>query len=247
MTRKLKALGLALMAASALSAVMASAALAFDSGDAQAKFTAGVGGSETTRIDGGQIGTNTLTVNGLAVTCLGSSYFGTFLSKGSAAERITFVPEYSLCHVVVPILGTQEVTFTTHSCEYTLTATTTITSGGVKDLSAHTDFGCSAFEPMEIYVYSLGKIHAPENALCVYDVLPAENERLTGITLTNKTNEPASRNDIEADLSVPLAIVRTKGSEAFCGKEHQTATWAGKITLQATNEAKALVNVLASE
>jgi len=82
MTRNLKALGLALVASLALSAMVASAA----SGSA-ALFTSSVAAGETAKIHGDQLaGTNdTFTVNGIPLTCETVPVTGNAITAGPSS------------------------------------------------------------------------------------------------------------------------------------------------------------------
>lgn len=116
-----------------------------------------------------------------------------------------------------------------NGCAYVLTATTTVTEGGEKHFTAHTNVECPEGKQIEIHLY-LNAGHT--ETLCTYDIKASENQGLTGITLTNAEGEPQ---DIIAALNVTgIKVTRTTGSEALCGKESNTATYAGEATLQLT-------------
>lgn len=131
MTRKLKALGLALVAVFAMSAVAASAASAVE-------FH---GGAEPTKINATGVGNQTLSANGVNVVCSTSSF-----TSGNVAQTtssITITPTYSNCKVAG--LFTAHVNFT--SCDYTFNASGTVdlgctTEGDTVDITA-TFFGSS--------------------------------------------------------------------------------------------------------
>src|SRR5262249_42863368 len=87
-------------------------------------FIANVGPAETAKIDSEQLGTNTLTLNGLSFTCTSVKGTGAFTGGGSTSTSISISTSYETCHVV--ILGlTKLATFTMNQCSFVLNATTT--------------------------------------------------------------------------------------------------------------------------
>jgi hypothetical protein len=85
MNRKLKVLGLALVAILAMSAMVASAASAASFTSSQAKTT----------IVGEQVVANTFTVNGQTVTCKTTTFHGETLA--TQVESVTVTPTYTNC------------------------------------------------------------------------------------------------------------------------------------------------------
>jgi hypothetical protein len=110
MLRNLKALGLALVAAFALSAVGASAASAqFVSGSHETILTA-ESTSETQAF---------VNSEGLAVSCTGVDIANTIV--GTSQETVAGQPVYSGCSIVVPGVGSFNAFVTTTGCTYVFT------------------------------------------------------------------------------------------------------------------------------
>lgn len=233
MIRNLKALGLVLMVVFVLSGVVTSAAQA-EIEKPGAVFTASVGATETAKIDGEQIlAKPTVFKIGVlpAWTCAETKFIGKFLTAGSSSKEYTVQPVYETCHAIYPLIGTKDVTITMHNCGYLFTATTTETKG-VKEFTEHTSVECPPGQQIEIHIY---KNVAHTETLCTYDLEPQTS--LTGITLTNKINEPASANDIAADVNISgVRVVKTTGIEALCGPENNIGTYSGELTLRTTRE-----------
>jgi hypothetical protein len=115
MIRKLKVLGLALVAVFALSAVASAAASA---------HTFSSEGNVNTKISGSQEGTNTFTVEGTAVEC-STAKFAVVGETSSPSETVVVHPEYSGCKA----FSFLSATVTTTGCNYTLNAAGTVTIG----------------------------------------------------------------------------------------------------------------------
>ena len=220
MMRNLKVLGLALVASFALSAVVASAASA-ETGH----FTVqGVGAGETAGASGTQVGTNTFTVNGLALQCTTATATGNALSTGPEPSTVTLVPTYSGCKVVIAGL-TKLVTVTTNGCAYVFTATK---NTNAVPFSADLTVECEgAKKQIEIHVYSTASSEA--TTTCTYDVTP--HQTITG--LIQLTNEPAATpDDILAHINVSLPIHNTI-KNAVCGQNDiETSNYHGTFTIQ---------------
>ena len=256
MIRNLKALGLALVAMFAMSAVAASVASAETTNPGL--FTAKVGATELAKIDAEQEGTNLFTLNGLALTCGTVTLSGNPVKTKAAApdevETTLKGPEFTdvtlspifgpnNCHVVIAGL-TKTITITTNGCAFVLDSKTTVTKTGF-DNTALTTVECPTGKKIEIHVYSekAGEV----STTCTYDIEAiAANTTVPGITLTNKINTPASADDITADINVFITINNTIKS-AVCGQNAiEKTTYHGEVTIQATNEAGKLVDFSAS-
>jgi hypothetical protein len=226
MTRNLKTLGLAIVAALALSAVLASAAAA-EAGN----FAANVAEEETAKIDGSQIGTNTFTINGLSVTCATANLTGKAKSAGPQFTEVSLEPVNEKCDVVVAGIK-KTATFTTNGCTYVLNATRQKTESGV-DYPVDLAISCAEGKQIEVHIYN--EKEAEATTLCTYDV--KAQTLSTGITATNKENTPTSADDVIMDLNVTsIAATNTKTS-AVCGtSETVTASYKGESTFQATTE-----------
>jgi len=223
--RNLKVLGLALVASFALSAVVASAASA-----ETAHFTVeGIGVGQTAGAAGGQVGTNTFTVNGLALQCTTATVTGKALSTGPEPSTVTLEPKYEGCKVLVAGL-TKLVTVTTNGCAYIFQATKKTPVGAPKPFSADLTIECPKTGPekIEIHVYSTASSEG--TTTCTYDVTP--HQTITG--LIELTNEPAATpDDILAHINVSFPVHNTFPGVSVCGPNPiETATYHGTFTLQ---------------
>lgn len=229
MTRNLKALGLALVAALALGAMTASGASA-----SPALFTANVPAGQTASIDGSQVGVNTFTLNGLALTCATATANGKAITAGTSSTYVTLTPAFGTCHVVVAGL-TKLVTVTTNGCGYTFNATKN--TGGFK-FSADLTIECPT-KPIEVHVYNAAVSEA--TTLCTYDIgHQTVNDK---IELTNEAGAPS---DVLAHVNVPVTAHNTILS-ALCGQNtFEPAIYHGTVTLRATDEAGNFVNASVS-
>ncbi len=260
MSRKLKALGLALMAVFAMSAVASSSASAEVT--KPGLFTAGVAATELAKIDAEQIGTNTFTINGLSLTCGTVKLVGNPVltktnekkeftdevektTKGGESTDITLTPTFgpNNCHVVIAGL-TKTVTVTENGCAFVFDAKTTETKGVVSN-TALTTVECPAGKKIEVHVYTTAGTEVGTN--CTYDIeANAANTTLPGITLDNKVNTPTSTNDVVATIKATTVVKNTIKS-AVCGpNETENAVYAGEVTIQATNELGNLVDASVS-
>lgn len=224
MARNLRISGLALVIALALSGVAASGASA-----SPAVFTANVGAGETAVGTGQLIGTGSMTLNGLKLTCSTAVGSGEALTKGPESKEIRIVPTYSGCHVVVAGL-TKLATITTNGCTYLSTATV---NAGV--YTAPVTLECPIGKQMEVHIYNAAGSEA--TTLCTYDAKP--QGPITGITLTNI---PGSPSHVAGHGKGTASVVNTIKS-ALCGQnEIEVATMEGNGTVQVTNESGAFVD-----
>ena len=239
MTRNLKALGLALVASLALSAMVASAA----SGSA-AVFTTGVGAGETAKIHGGQsVVTGDIdTINGLAISCMTATLTGNAISAGPSSTYIKVTPTYDDCHTTVPFLGTRTVTVTPNSCTYTFNATkntnssaTGPTPGVATAFSADLHITCIPGDGIEIHIYNTaGTDDAGVTVFCTYKIDPQTIENQTQLT-----NEGGSPTDILAHVhaNVSTTVIAGGSGGGLCGNGTLTSVTKGTDRLTATNAA----------
>ena len=260
MIRNLKALGLALVAVFAMSAVVSSVASAEVT--SPGLFTANVGANVQATIDGEQEGINLFTVNGLALTCGTVTLTGHPVktkaevppthesvlegnTKGPSSTDVTLLPKFgpNNCHVVVAGL-TKTVTVTENGCGFVFDAKKTVTAG-VTSYAAVATVECPVGKKIEVHVYSTAA--GEGTTTCTYDIEAiAANTTMPGITLTNKVNQPTSVNDVTADISVKTTVNNTIKS-AVCGQNAtEIATYEGNATLRATNEASVFVDASVS-
>jgi hypothetical protein len=248
MIRNLKALAVALMAAFAMSLVIASAAPAKDLGTHSGLFTANVTAGETAVGVGEQIGTAQMAITGLPpVTCSTVKGTGKALTKGPSTTEVTIETTYEGCHIVLAGL-TKAVTVTMNGCAYVSDAKTTTTentpSGISFDRTATVTVECPQNKQIELHVYA--KATQPHSEiLCTYDI--GAQGPLSGITLTNKINTPTAVNDIEIEGAVSTVLTNTIKS-AICGQSaNPTGITSGKGTLRATNEIGQFVDASVSD
>lgn len=230
MNPMLRILGLTLATALASGALTGSASAEFEEVTQAAYFVSGVTGEETTKVDGSQIGTNTLTANGMSVTCATANQSGQALTAGEASTEIKLEPSFEKCHVVTFGI-TKTATITTNGCYYTLNATTTVTEGIVFDSLADFSVVCPGEKQIEVHIYE-GK-ESEEKTLCTYDVKPQSAG--SAVTVTNVENEPESPNDVVVNINATLTAINTKPSFTCGTSESISATLKGESTLKATN------------
>jgi len=219
MMRNLKTLGPALLAAFALSAVVASAASA-----ETAHFTVeGIGAGETAGFQGEQIGTNTLTINGLTFTCKKATATGEALSKGPEPSTIVMQSVSEECHVVIAGL-TKTATVTTNGC--TGIGRATKNTGGVA-FSLDGTLECPEKKQVEVHIYSTASGEA--TTICTYD--GTAHQATTGVT--ELTNEAAASPDyILGHTNISFPVDNTIKS-AVCGQNAvETVTAQGTFKIQ---------------
>jgi len=238
MTRNLKVLGLALVAAFALSAMTASAASA-----APALFTANshVGNA---KIHGGQIGTDTFTIGALSpLTCATATVSGEGVTAGTSSTYVKLAPTYDTCHIVAPLVGTRTATVNVEGCTYTVNATKNTTSapspgptpGVATPFSADLQITCPENQSIKIHIYNTANHnHSPAAVLCTFDVGPQTINNQ--IQLTNTVTH-----DVEAHIHANVALTSTI-TGGICGATvNPTSIYKGVDTLTATNSEGASV------
>lgn len=111
MSRKLKVLGLALVAVFAMSALAASGA----SAAVEHTFTST---TSPTGLTGAQVGEHSFTAQGKTIKCTSATFTGTV--TGTTADKVSVYPEYTGCK-----FNGIEATVSTLNCEYTFDSDTT--------------------------------------------------------------------------------------------------------------------------
>ncbi len=258
MIRKLKALGLALMAVFAIGAVASSTASAEVT--SPGLFTFNVGANELAEIHAEQVGISTITVNNRSITCTTVTFTGNPVktkaspnqdevegnTKGPQSTDITLTPTFgpSNCHDVIAGL-TKTVTITTNGCAFVLDAKTTVT-GVVTSNTALTTVECPVTKKIEVHVYSTAGTEV--GTTCTYDIeAKAANITRPGIILDNKVNTRVSPNDILATATVEGLEVNNTIVSAVCGPNStENIVFHGEITIRATNEAHQFVDTSVS-
>jgi hypothetical protein len=173
MIRNLKVLGLAIGAVLALSAVMASAAMAVPSFTASS-YPASITGSNT---KGGEV----FSTEGGKVEC--NSHFVSH-SQGEASSTLSVTPTYTSCEA----FGFLSATVNTEECKYVFHATEQVSSGVYRH---HVDVDCPAGQSIKITastckaeVKGVTKVTHTEGEKEVVTVAPI-NEGLTTVKTTN--------------------------------------------------------------
>jgi len=225
MIRILKVMGLAMVAALALSGLVSATASATDQGF----ITAGSAGSPAT-IDGEQTTLNIFNRTGREISCEVAK-FGSSSSVPGSATELTLVPTYEKCKAVV--LGVPlPATVTMNGCDYkfTITKDTNPTT-----FTALPHVECPAGQAIEIHVYN---DEAHTSLKCTY-VVPAQTPA-GHIHLENVAGTP---NDVKGTITVSgVTSTRTSGTLTNCGAASDTAaSLSGGATLRATNAANEFI------
>jgi hypothetical protein len=231
MIAKLSALGLAAVAALTLTVLSLSTAGANEEERIPVYFSAGVGTEETAKIDGTQIGTNTITISGSPpLTCETIKYDGEAVNPGEAFEAVLITPQYSGCHSSV--FGfTRTATVVMNGCAYEVFAQETVTESEVGHFVAETAIICPAGKEIELNVYNTSNpSHTGASTLCTYKI-GAQSE----LTETNLTNEAS---DVVANFN--MKSIKGTGTGSCTGS---TVSYQGEATIRATNKASEFVNI----
>jgi len=220
MNRNLKALGLALVAVFAMTAVLASAAQAQTLGKVTVSPSPAwltgevikhpeIGKIERFKLGGGQ-----------TVVCEEDTVAAT-VKNGDTS--ITFVPVFQKCSATI---GTEAhlVTVTMNDCDFLLTDFTTEPVNSTT-FSATVSLVCPEGKQVEIHVYK----HAADEIeeLCTYKVAPFVDK---GGNIIH--NEPGEPNDLTITHEVK-EIATTKTGSLLCGAANQEATFTGSTTIKA--------------
>jgi hypothetical protein len=216
MIRNLKALGLAMVAAFALSAVGATAAQA---------LTADVGAGGNT-ITAKQAGTGEHTEHSFVLSskrtlkCNGALFEGSIVN---GAKEIKVTPIYSGCFSN----GSQPTTVTHNGCKYRFYGGNEVTANHFDNIEVDLE-GCS--KELEVHVYSSEANHTSGTVLCTYKVH----------AFTGKTGNTAENKAPNVDLTstvTDIKVTRVTGSALSCGAEEQTAVYTGQTSVKAYSAA----------
>lgn len=230
MTRNLKVLGLALMAAFAFSAVAASAASA-QQGTLTSDGPVTLTGTETGE------NTNLLTAFGLTVKCPGSTYGGhkvgsttAFLPSGSTTATLT--PKYINC-----VSGAFPVTVDMNGCDYVVHLGET--TGGVAGTYGVTfDVVCTAPNVIKVTAFTNAADHTAGKPFCTLEV-----KAQTGLKGAHATDTGNGHIDLTGTVE-GIHIARS-GSHVVLCPASTIAT--GKLDLDVTvaghNEAKGATGI----
>ncbi len=217
MIRNLKALGLAVVAVLAMSAVVASAASA-ETGTVTAE-------SYPAKLTSTQVGTNELSIGNGArkVSCTTATVSGELTA---ATTTLTLTPTYTNCTST----GALPATVTLNGCDYLLhpTKVTATTGTGTVDVV------CPAGKEITVDIYSSSE-HIPANIKCEYHIKAATGYAAGEYHLIGA----GTTREIQATLNVvKIHTVNTVGSKLLCGlaaAETGTSTLTGTQTLTGEN------------
>jgi hypothetical protein len=218
MNSRLKALGLALIAAFAMTAVPAAGA------QAQIKVTTG---ASPAWITGEQIKGKehhfTIENGGPRVACETADFTATVTN---GATSVTVVPKYEKCHAIINV-ETFKLTVTMNDCDYLFhggkeVSSTTFSEGEV-------DLVCPAGKEVEVHIYKK-PVSETEGELCTLKVAPFTNLK------TPKGNEfhnegAGATNDVTVTTEMTVNITRT--GSLLCGKTPNGAVYTGSTTWKA--------------
>jgi len=223
MIRNSKALGLALVAVFALSAVAASSAQAGLKLTA-ANYPAVLTGRSIKHIAGETepfVHTFTLS-GGVVATCKNTTYVGTVTA---VTESVTIIPKYGECSVRIGP-PTLPATVTMEDCDY-------VFRGGVEEASpeidkfekGEIDLVCPEGKKPIIHVYETAMKHVSNESLCTLTLSPFVNK-----VANTYTNTTGASDDVDiATTAKEIAVTRT--GSILCGPVNQTATYTGSTTL----------------
>jgi hypothetical protein len=220
----LKALGLALMAVFAMSAIAASAALA-QQGFATSTGPFTISASETGAKGSGL---NAFTAFGAKVECFGSTYVGhevgttNLIPSGSTQATITPKHNQKECRAFNP--EENDATVETNGCDYVFHVGETTEKAGTYGLSL--DISCG-LGPFRISTWALGAKHETSNRLCTITI-PAQN----GLKGGHITNTAGSPDDTDVTGSFIGMIFQREGLCLLDGKGKETKE--GKLSLDLT-------------
>jgi len=220
MNRNLKALGLALLAVFATTAVLASAAQAqlakVTVSPSPAWLTAeviehpNIGRVETFKLESGQ-----------PIWCEDSST----ATVKNGDTSITVVPTFDKCTAVI---GTEDhfVTFTMNDCDFLWHGGETASPGSSTFIKGQVDLLCPTGKEVEVHLYKSPTTETEE--LCTYKIAP----------FVNKGNNEfhnvgtGSTNDVTITHTV-TGITITRTGSLLCGAASQNLTFTGSTTIKA--------------
>jgi hypothetical protein len=223
MTRKLKAIGLALVAVFALSAVAASGA----SASSFTSFNTANSTMEGGTFSGDQTTTHKFTAGtGVGAFTCATAHFSGSSATGTETE-LTVTPEYSNCHE--ELLGvTYTIHITMNGCDYKYH----IASGTADDWEGTEDIKCPEGKVIDIKITKSGS----EETKCTIEIGPQ-----TGLNrIKYHNNTAASPTDIEVTTETNNITSTTTGGPVGCGIAngvHTNGTYLGTTTLKSFNGA----------
>jgi len=223
MKRTLKAFGLLLVAALAISAMTASASQA-------AEYTAG---AYPATLDATSTG-DTFSAFGQSVKCESTKFDGE-LTK--ASETLSITPTYEKC-TAESIIGKLPVTVTHNGCTYRFNKP----AGSKDNYTATTDVICPAGKVIEVHIYLNAGAHAEGNSLCTLTIPPQTGLIGAKFEITTKAINDV---DVTGTLNNITAVQHRNSFLCPAGTHTATASYAiaaAGVTVQGTNSKKELVS-----
>jgi hypothetical protein len=220
MTRKLKAIGLALLATAAIAALIVSNASAEEEIEgAQGTLTAAEYPATVDGTEENAAGTNAFTIFGEKIVCNGSTFSS---SIAKATTTVTLAPTYNNCSTGG---GGHKVTITMNGCDFVIHIEGTTTT--IKDNYFNTlDIICPAGKEIEIHKY----VNATNELLgvsCLWTI--GEQKGLRRGKVTNDT----TNKDLLLEKSYKKIVAHQHGA---CGEGETTeGEYDVSITLKGTN------------
>lgn len=220
MTRKLKALGLGLFAAFAMSAVAASSASAekkmFHSDVEQTVVTGkDTGGEDQTKFIAG----------GKTITCETTLYEGTTNEK--TVSELTITPTYSNCHAEGPF-GNVTTHVEMNGCDYKFTLEEGTTNTGGETEHTHGPVHVVCPDEKEITI----QVTIPFFEDCIVHI-PAQTPTKPTVDYKNQIDGDGNK-DVEVTSTVEGIHYTSTGPEGNCGEPgtHHDGKLTGKVTTQ---------------
>lgn len=219
MKAKVKILGLALIAALAMSVFTASGAQAAPELEAEAEGTVTITGEQ---FSAPEHPNHSFTSGSRVLSCATAKFEGTL--EPNPDPSVTLTPVYSNCTA-----SGLPVTVTHNGCNYTFYGGETGT-GLDHYVNGTVDVVCPKGKAIEAHIYTGSSSHASGSALCTITV-PSQTGR-HGNTSLNTPSEGTV--DVTSTVTTETIV---HGSDFFCGPENQVSTYTGATKLRGYSDA----------
>ncbi len=215
MIRNLKALGVALMAAFAFSAIAAGTAAAGET------YTSEVGAGVQTYVTGEKTSNHIFTTGGGQISCTTISFPGEAKPAGPASHEITVTPHYTNCTA----FGFATAHITNNGCHYTFTTPTDL--GGGKWTIHPPHIVASTGSPEHCFTITPTFFGA---SVCTQWVPP---QTPTGGHII-ATNGGGGANPMDVNLETTITGIHYTGTGGSCGDgtTHTDGTYTGNVTVR---------------
>jgi hypothetical protein len=222
MTRNLKALGLALVAAFVMSAVASSVASA-----QQGTWTSD--GPVTLTVSETGVNTNYLEAFGLKVRCPGSTMTGHTVEvtphvpiPPTGEKEVTLSPKFINC--IVDGLN-WPATVTMNGCDFDLKVGETTPAGAANTYGVSASLTCPVGQEVTLEIWTPGKHNAVNPPMCTIHFGTAGNQNKTGPVHLTDTTQGGTANDVDIDGKfTEITATKTKSAEdpILCPHAHTT-------------------------